>query len=329
MTERPNVAFASLIAATAVVTGMLLGGLAVLGGTCVVRLAATIIGALSSCVFFLAELKQVPVAPLVLTGLSVASALAFVRTLVAYLREQRLLRTLPLEPIEDGPLTEAMHAAPAQRVYVVPASRASAFCYGLVRPRIVITSGLLARLNAAEQAATVWHELHHARSREPLKCLCARLATSTFFWIPALRDLLDRYLLAKELAADRAAIRRTSTRALAGALYEASLEPASIATVGMAELAGARVERLFDANAPLPPLFQRSRLAATGLVLAGLTLLLEMPLRLDLSESVHLRSMLLSSGLHGLPGMAAGSFVNATIFVGLAVGARRVWRRRR
>src|SRR5581483_11440936 len=116
--------------------------------------------------------------------------------------------------------------------YRTPAARPAAFCFGLLRPRIVFTTGLLNRLSEQEQLAALWHEAHHARLREPLRCLLARLAASTFFWVPVLSDVFDRYTLIRELDADRAATTRTSTAALAGALHEAAARPAFAGAVG-------------------------------------------------------------------------------------------------
>lgn len=324
MSERPNVILAYLLAASALVGGIVSSGLAALGGTGVAGLVTMIVGAFSACIFFLGQLDRVPVSSLILVALTVASALAFARTLAAYLREQRVLHALPLQAINASPMAAL---AGNVRVYLTPARRPAAFCFGLLRPRIVVTSGLLARLDADEQAAAIWHELHHVRRREPLKCLLARLAASTFFWMPLLRDLLDRYLLAKELTADRAAIQRTSTGSLAGALYEVGCAPTPGA-VGMADLAEARVSRLLEPNTPLPPLFNRGRLTVSAITFAGLMLLLETPLRLDPPETTHLRAMLTSTSLHGLPGMAAGLALNAAVFTLFAFKARSLAKRR-
>ena len=326
MSERPNVILGLLLSAAAIVAVVVAGGLAALGGAAVAGLGATIVGTLSACVFFLAELERVPLSSLVLVALALASAMGFVRSVVGYLREQRLLRELPLERVEQGALVEIAAAAGARRLYLTPARRPAAFCFGLLRPRIVVTSGLLTRLAPDEQTAVVWHEAHHARAREPLKCLLARLAASTFFWIPALRDLLDRYLLAKELAADRFAARRTSRRALAGALFGVVGQPPVAGAIGLADFAAARVDRLFDSDAPLPPLFRHARLAGSAFGVACLALLLALPAKLDLSETARLHSMLTAMSFHGLPGMAAGLMVNLGLISLTALAARRVLR---
>lgn len=64
-------------------------------------------------------------------------------------------------------------------------------------------------------------------------------------WRPALRDLRDRYLLVKELAADRLAVSGSGT-------------------VGLADADGtARVERLVDPAAKLRPVYRVGALAVT------------------------------------------------------------------
>ena len=132
--------------------------------------------------------------------------------LLAYRRERRFLGSLPLEPFH-GQL-EPNARTSGIRVYQTPASRPTAFCFGLLRPRIVVSSGLVARLSDEELSAAIWHEIQHARVREPFRCLVARLIASTFFWLPLLRDLFDRYTLMRELDADELASGRTSRQAL-------------------------------------------------------------------------------------------------------------------
>lgn len=170
-------------------------------------------------------------------------------------------------------------------------ARPAAFCFGIRKSYVVITQGLLDRLDADEQAAAVWHEAHHARVREPLKCLAARLAAQTFFWLPVLDDLLDRYLLVKELEADRFAAQRTSRRALAGALHEVIGASTPAGAVGLADRAASRVDRLFDDRAPLPPLTRPLHVLVTGVVAAALVFAVLVPTQLDVGESEHLHAI--------------------------------------
>ncbi len=321
MSERPNAVFGWIVAGASALTLAIVSALAALGLAGFAALAAAIIGALTACVFFIAELDRVPLSALLLVTLALASAGGFMRTLSTYRREWRLLAALPLAPAGDGALARLARVADVP-LYVTPARRPAAFCFGLLRPRIVITSGLVERLSADEQAAVVWHEVAHARSREPLRCLFARLAANTFFWIPLLRGLLDRFLLVKEIAADRRAVARTSTAALAGALYEVANEP-SPASVGVGDFAAARIDRLFDADAALPPLFRPWQFMTSAVGALALALVLIFPAQIDFSEQTHLRAMLTSLSLHGLPGMLAGLALNGAMLFAIAL----VWRR--
>ena len=113
------------------------------------------------------------------------------------------------------------------------------------------------------------------------------------------------------------------TDALARALSEVASVP-SLAVVGAGDFASGRIERLFDPDAPLPPLFRPWRLAASATGAAAIILTLASPARLDLGEQTHLNAMLTSSSLHGLPGMAAGLALNGAMFAMLTL----MWRRR-
>lgn len=322
MTERPNIILGLLLTVAAVFGALVTAAVAAaLGALGIAALVAIVIGVFTACVVFLDEAQRVPVPALALALLGLASMLAAARTLAAYIREQRLLRALPLEPLADEAARAIAKAAGVEGFYATPAQRPAAFCFGLWRPRVVVTAGLLAQLDADERTAVLWHEAHHARDRVPLKCLLARLAASAFFWLPTLHDLRDRYLLVKEIAADRLAVARTSRHALAGALLAAA-EPVP-GTVGIADAAALRAERLLDPASKLPPLFRRGRLLASALVAALLALLLHTRASIGASESAHLRSMLTSFSFHGLPGMAGGLAVNTGVLALLAYARRR------
>lgn len=327
MMERPNVLLAALVIVAGVLTAILTGALVLLGATGVMALVAMVVGSFSACIYFLAALRSVPTTALIVVVLTVLSVGAFLRGILVYTRQRRLLKSLPLTPI-DGDLASVALAAGATGVYSTPARRPDAFCYGIRHPRVVVTQGLLDQLAPDEQAAAIWHEAHHARVREPLKCFAARLTAQTFFWLPFVHDLLDRYLLVKELEADRLAARRTSPRALAGALYGVISSPTPAGAVGLGDCAASRVDRIFDEASPLPRLTRPLHVIVTGVAAAALLFALLFPARLEANESAHLRSMLATMSLHGLPGMAAGFFVNALILACMAFSTRRLLRSR-
>lgn len=325
MSHRPNVVLGALLAIAATVGGLVAAGLLILGGAGAETVAATIVGAFSACIFFLLGLEQIPVASLAIVAFSLASTAGLVRTLRGVRREIGLLGALPLSPITRGPLAERATRA-GIGLYALPSSRPGAFCVGLLRPRVVVTTALLERLQPEEREAAVCHELVHARSREPLKCLLARLAARTFFWLPALGALLDRYLLVKELAADREAIARTSRPALAGALSQVLAEPTPAGAVGMSEFADARVDHLFEPAARLPRLLRPWQLILSALATASLALAVAFPSTLGPEQSQQMWQMLTTWSLHGLPGMLAGLGANLAVLAGATILARRLAR---
>jgi Zn-dependent protease with chaperone function len=110
-----------------------------------------------------------------------------------------------------------------------------AFCAGLLRPRIFVSTGAIAALADDELQAVLAHERHHAGCRDPLRLLLARTASDALFFLPGMRQLADRYAALAELAADRAAVRANGgdRRSLAAALlaFDAAT---STAVVGIA-----------------------------------------------------------------------------------------------
>jgi hypothetical protein len=89
---------------------------------------------------------------------------------------------------------------------VIDDERPESFCAGLWRPRVYITSGALARLDAPALSAVLVHERHHARRRDPLRLAASRVIARSLFFLPAVRDLRRGQLLLAEISADESAV---------------------------------------------------------------------------------------------------------------------------
>jgi Zn-dependent protease with chaperone function len=132
------------------------------------------------------------------------------------------------------------------RVTLVDDGDAYAFAAGLARPRIWLSSGLLALLDDAELAAVLRHERHHLRRRDPLRVLLARSLAHGLFFLPVAAALRNLYMDAKECEADEAS---GANHDLAAALLKlvraGSHLPAgaSLAAAGSSSTAG-RIRRL-------------------------------------------------------------------------------------
>src|SRR5439155_27041411 len=83
-----------------------------------------------------------------------------------------------------------------------------AVCAGALRPRVVVSRGLLARLTPEQLDAVLLHEQHHARRRDALRQAALRAARDVFFYAPLVSWWVDRHLERAELYADRAAVQR-------------------------------------------------------------------------------------------------------------------------
>ena len=291
MSERSTTVLATLILSALGAAALVVGGVAGLVGGVAAQVVA-VVGSVTGCAISLSDTRTLPLSMIVPITLGLTSIISFARALTIYRRERTLLRSLPLRRWTDGALAEIAETT-GVRLYTTPATRPAAFCFGLLRPRVVFTSGLVERLSTDEQMAALWHETQHARVREPLRCLLARVAASTFCWLPMLRDLLDRYTLLRELDADKLATTKTSRHALAGALDEVVAAPAFAGGVGFADFAAARVDRLLDPEKPLPSPFRRSRVALSLGAVALLSVAFTYPANVPVSKHTRQEPMMM------------------------------------
>lgn len=120
-------------------------------------------------------------------------------------------------------------------VLLIDDDRPQAFCAGLVRPRVYVSTGALVALGDEELRAVLAHERHHQRRRDPLRLLVARALGDALFFLPVLRRLRQRYAILAELAADEAAVSASgSPSALASALLTFGERSGGEAVVGIA-----------------------------------------------------------------------------------------------
>lgn len=171
--------------------------------------------------FTLPDASVTSVAGLGLGSLAVAVVMLALRSAVRQLRaSRRFVRGLTVTG--SGPRGAVLFAD----------ARPQAFCAGLLRPRIYVSTGAVCSLNTDELDAVLAHEAHHARLRDPLRVLIARVLGDALFFLPAVRRLGERYSALAELAADGAAVRARGTQPLASALLV--FEAADPVVVGIA-----------------------------------------------------------------------------------------------
>ena len=127
-----------------------------------------------------------------------------------------------------------------------------AYCLPGLRPRVVVSRGVLTALEEDELRAVLDHELAHVVQRHDLVVLPFVALRSTFPRLRAVCCAVDEVALLVEMLADDRAVRRHDPYALARALGKVSGGPAPAGGLG----AGAsgvllRAARLVDPPAPL------------------------------------------------------------------------------
>lgn len=106
-----------------------------------------------------------------------------------------------------------------ENLFMVKDSRFFAFTYGLFQPRILISSALKQRMDNDQLSALIEHERHHQAKRHPLFIFTIELLFQMLFFIPLLFHLRRFVHLKCEIDADSAAIRNTSKKSLAAAMF--------------------------------------------------------------------------------------------------------------
>ncbi len=141
-----------------------------------------------------ANLGAVAVLILATVGLAVvaAAALGASREILAARRFRRRMRT------------DTSRLSNGARVF--EDARPLAFCAGLLRPRVYVSSGAVALLDEPALNAVLEHERHHARRRDPLRLASGRVLAHALFFLPGYRALVDRQQRLAELSADERAM---------------------------------------------------------------------------------------------------------------------------
>lgn len=203
--------------------------------------------------------EAMPWVMLTLVGVTVVVAAAVGgRTVMRNLRGARSVvgRLLATSVPTSDRLEEAVTATGLSgRVDEVACPAPLAETYGLAGPRVLVSTGLLARLDDKQLQAVLAHEAEHVRRRDPLRVAITRFAADATFPFPVLRPLAEHAVLDAELRADRCASDRVGIGPLASALaavldapYSATIDHLAICGIhGLAE----RIRYLRDGREPI------------------------------------------------------------------------------
>lgn len=162
-------------------------------------------------------------------------------------------------------IARPVRTATAIPVYEVPIDTPLMALVGVVRPRLIVTRGVVAALTDEELRAGIAHEIGHLCARDNVKRLAMRAAPDLLVVTRAAAVIERRWASAAEHAADRAAGGDSETRcALASALVKvAKLTPMPtpiaepICTLVDGGDIASRVHHLLDDGSPAPAIGSR------------------------------------------------------------------------
>jgi Zn-dependent protease with chaperone function len=118
------------------------------------------------------------------------------------------LSRLGRELVRDRRFRETLHRRARRELHgawILEDERPQAFCAGLLRPRIYVSTGALELLDEHALAAVLAHERHHAKHRDPLRLACGRAFATGMLFVPPVRRLVQRQQALAEICADDAA----------------------------------------------------------------------------------------------------------------------------
>lgn len=134
-----------------------------------------------------------------------------------------------------------------------------AYCLPGLRPRVVMSRGVLTSLGEDEVRAVLAHERAHVAQRHDLVVLPFVALGATFPWLPAVRCAQEQVALLVEMLADDRAARHHDGRVLAQALWKVGRAQAPAGGLGVGGSGGpgtsgvlVRAGRLLHPPAPLP-----------------------------------------------------------------------------
>src|SRR2546421_349725 len=219
------------------------------------------------CVRALTRLDSwLPVSGTVVLPLLGLSVLVWLLRLVWLLTGAALaVRQLPRVGILPRELSLASSRTGLDHVSCLAGDTPIAFCAGALRPRVLVSDGLVQQLGSEELEVVLLHELEHARRLEPLVRSALQAAAEVFFYVPLVRWWAERQIESSELRADRVAIERLGRRPVAAALWALGGGATVLGTAAFACVTEMRVAQVL--GDPLPrraPNFSIVGLSAMG-----------------------------------------------------------------
>lgn len=129
-----------------------------------------------------------------------------------------------MSSLKDEALTAALNETYNEGrdgIIVVTHPEPIALTMCFIRPKIVVSTGLLQLLDSGELEALLRHEIFHMKHRDPLKAFVLVVCSSVLWYVPILKWTRKQYTAAREVLADSSAIEEMgSAESLGSALLK-------------------------------------------------------------------------------------------------------------
>ncbi|WP_213524530.1 M56 family metallopeptidase [Paenibacillus sp. J31TS4] len=97
------------------------------------------------------------------------------------------------------------------KIIVIKDSSFVAMSYGILKPKILISTYVLSKFTEVEIEAILHHEVYHCKSRHPFQMNMLTFLSKGLAFVPVIKDLSRYYSIWAELLADRYAINRMNS----------------------------------------------------------------------------------------------------------------------
>ncbi|WP_282940872.1 M56 family metallopeptidase [Paenibacillus sp. RC67] len=145
-----------------------------------------------------------------------------------------------------------------QKIIVIENAAPLAFAMGFIKPRIVLSTGLMDLLDSDELEAVVHHEMFHRKHGDPLKTFLMSLLASVMWYIPILKSFHHNYKIVREVLADSYSIEKSGSSiplgsALLKLLKGKAPAPMPISHVSFSDTSiNMRIRQLLEPQADFP-----------------------------------------------------------------------------
>lgn len=159
--------------------------------------------------------------------LGVFAVFALTKSLLTLIGIQTWQKELLGKKVEDNEFTKLLSKLNLiNEAFLIEDNKPFAFCLGVLRPKIYISTALLKVIDKKELEAVLHHEEYHLKSKDSLTMIIGLFGKTLFPFFPIFSDFIKHYRVEREIEADKEAIIKTGSNVfLISALKKLLLNP--------------------------------------------------------------------------------------------------------